>query len=297
MLSPSIDIPWAMAAIMLMFIIMAFSVLISIVIHSRKISESEKKFHQLFDRVFDSLILMDESGRIVDINEAACSLLGYSKAEFCQRNISSVISGENASHMIGEISNLFKTGSEYYGEGCLTAKDDTIINVEVGCTIIKNSGGTFALASFRDTTYRRQMEADLRAKNIALKEILANIEKEKVDFKLQIANSINDIIIPTLHKVINEDNTVNMVYYDLLRDSLKDMTSSAGGISHGFSNLSPREFEICKMLKCGASSKDIANSLKISLMTVNKHRERIRKKLVISNKSVNLTTFLKEYNT
>ena len=59
------------------------------------------------------------------------------------------------------------------------------------------------------------------------------------------------------------------------------------------SKLSPREMEICAMIKNGASSKDIAEALDIALVTVQKHREVIRKKLGLTNKNINLTTHLR----
>ncbi|MCP4580121.1 MAG: helix-turn-helix transcriptional regulator [candidate division Zixibacteria bacterium] len=72
------------------------------------------------------------------------------------------------------------------------------------------------------------------------------------------------------------------------------MSNDSITILEAYDKLSPREIEICSMIKNGATSKEIAETLSISVLTVNKHRERIRKKLVISNKGINLTSFLKK---
>ena len=62
-----------------------------------------------------------------------------------------------------------------------------------------------------------------------------------------------------------------------------------------YSRLTPRELNICELIRSGKSSKQIASNLNISLGTVNKHREQIRRKLGISNKEINLGTYLKLY--
>jgi DNA-binding NarL/FixJ family response regulator len=60
-----------------------------------------------------------------------------------------------------------------------------------------------------------------------------------------------------------------------------------------YAKLSARESEICQMIKVGSTSKSIANKLNVTVGTVQKHREKIRKKLGISNKNINLATYLK----
>lgn len=57
--------------------------------------------------------------------------------------------------------------------------------------------------------------------------------------------------------------------------------------------MSPRESEICSMVKNGLTSKDIARTLGISTQTVLKQRKHIRKKLGINNSPINLTSYLK----
>ncbi|MCX6356103.1 MAG: helix-turn-helix transcriptional regulator [Candidatus Aureabacteria bacterium] len=56
--------------------------------------------------------------------------------------------------------------------------------------------------------------------------------------------------------------------------------------------LTPREIEICNMIKGGLSGKEIAELLRISFKTVERHRNDIRRKFKIVGKKVNLITFL-----
>jgi len=63
-----------------------------------------------------------------------------------------------------------------------------------------------------------------------------------------------------------------------------------------YSQLTSRESEICSLIETGLSSKQISEKLSLSVLTISKHREQIRKKLKISNKNVNLATYLRTYS-
>ncbi len=138
----------------------------------------------------------------------------------------------------------------------------------------------------------REHEALIEA-NIALKEVLSFIEKEKKEIKKQLADDIDRVLLPTLKRILNNDGSVNMANYKLLQNQLQEMASSAGGVGRLYSKLTPREAEICSLIKSGYTSKEISRSLSLTLGTVSKHREMIRKKLGIANKGTNLIQFLK----
>jgi PAS domain S-box-containing protein len=133
----------------------------------------------------------------------------------------------------------------------------------------------------------------LQAKNITLKEVLSSIEEEKMDIKRQLADDIENNLLPAMKKLVRDNGTVNRFYYNLVEDCLKNIASLSGNIHNIYDKLSPREMEICNLIRSGSSSKDIALLLNISTATVHKHREIIRKKFGLTNKNINLTTFLK----
>lgn len=59
--------------------------------------------------------------------------------------------------------------------------------------------------------------------------------------------------------------------------------------------LTPRETEICRLIKNGFTSKQVAESLNVSLGTIHKYRELIRRKLGLANVDINLTSFLQSF--
>ena len=50
--------------------------------------------------------------------------------------------------------------------------------------------------------------------------------------------------------------------------------------------------KICRFIQAGAATKDIAEALNLSVVTIQTHRRNIRRKLDLQNRNVNLFTFL-----
>ena len=136
----------------------------------------------------------------------------------------------------------------------------------------------------------------LEQKNILLSELLEQVEAEKSKIKEEILTNINKFILPTLDKLKQQGDNLDVKYIDILNDSLKNITSSMGLeiTKSPTQKLSPREIEICNMIKSGLSTKEISNSLNISSKTVERYRNNIRKKLNLVKKKVNLVTYLHE---
>ncbi|MBD3233866.1 MAG: PAS domain S-box protein [candidate division Zixibacteria bacterium] len=134
---------------------------------------------------------------------------------------------------------------------------------------------------------------ELEKKNIALNEILTNIDAQKTEIKRQVADNINEMLMPFLRRIANPDGSVNQQALTVLRGGLEDLAQTSTDFVHRFSKLTPREIEICNCIRRGFSSKEIAEELTISPATVHKYRELIRKKLGLTRKGVNLRTFLK----
>lgn len=140
----------------------------------------------------------------------------------------------------------------------------------------------------------QEQSTALNEKNIALKEIMTHIEEEKLQITRQLQSNIDRVVMPIIKSLRMRVNEEDRTYFALLENSLRDITSPfINKLELKYSRLSPREIEICNMLKSGQSSKDIADSLNVSIHTVLKQRQRIRKKFEITNEDTNLTTYLK----
>jgi PAS domain S-box-containing protein len=139
----------------------------------------------------------------------------------------------------------------------------------------------------------RKQKSALEQKNIALGEIIAQIEIEKRKIKEDILTNANIVLSPILEKLQAGESTQKDL--SLFHHHIKRLTSSYGTrITDKKLYLTPKEIEVCNLVKAGFASKDISRFLNISCQTVEGHRKKIRHKLGISNKSINLTTYLRE---
>ncbi|PKK82086.1 MAG: hypothetical protein CVT49_15515 [candidate division Zixibacteria bacterium HGW-Zixibacteria-1] len=143
---------------------------------------------------------------------------------------------------------------------------------------------------------REEQEA-LAQKNIALSEILNYIEKERESYKQHICYDVEKALRPFLKKLkarVGKENVDSIVS---LETYLKNILSRDIDVfKDRFARLSPRESEICHLIGKGMSSKQISETLSLALVTIHKHRELIRKKLGITNKNINLSTYLRAQN-
>jgi DNA-binding CsgD family transcriptional regulator len=72
---------------------------------------------------------------------------------------------------------------------------------------------------------------------------------------------------------------------DILSPFIKDMTAR-------YANFTPKEIQIADLMKKGRTTKEISQILNLSMRTIDIHRYNIRRKLNITNKKVNLQSYL-----
>jgi PAS domain S-box-containing protein len=275
-----------------------------------ELSQAFDKMRSILDSSPDSITVTDADAVIIDCNQATMDNLGYAnKEELLGKNALETISVTDQKRALENLSVAIEKGSVHNIEYEIVRKDGQTFPANISASAIKDTSGemTGFVAIAQNITKRKQAEialieseAQLREqklaleqKNIALREIIAQIEIEKRKIKDDIAANASTILSPILEKLKTDRSTEK--YIDLLRHHLEDLTSSLGGRLRDLGvKLTAREVEICNMIKGGLSNKDISHLLSISNQTVEGHRKNIRKKLDLKNKGINLTSYLRE---
>jgi len=151
--------------------------------------------------------------------------------------------------------------------------------------------------SLKKTTCElRRQTGELANKNIALREIISQIELEKKALQDRLRTDIELAVFPLLGRMLSSDLPPEAWKSCLsaVRQNLEEVISSVGrNAVDNRARLSPREFEICTLVRNGQPNKRIAELMQISPLTVERHRHNIRKKLQIDNEKINLATFLR----
>ncbi|MDP2754892.1 MAG: PAS domain S-box protein [Nitrospirota bacterium] len=169
-----------------------------------------------------------------------------------------------------------------------------------------------AIESLRDITRIKKYESDLQEQskelkkinisleesNIALRVLLNNRDKEKIELEEKIFINIKKSILPFMEQLrISNLSHGQARYLDIIKSHLTNITSDfIRNIMGKYSGMTPREVEMSSLIKDGKSTKEIASLLNISINTVNKYRKTIRKKLGLKSKADNLRMHLTQTN-
>jgi PAS domain S-box-containing protein len=134
---------------------------------------------------------------------------------------------------------------------------------------------------------------ELQKKNIALTEILNRFETEKQNVAGMVDINVHKLLLPTLNKLIEKSSSFDRRYLVLIKQNLEELTNSFGSKLTSLKyQLTPKETDLCILIKGGFSIKEISTMQNLSVRTVESHRLNIRRKLGITSKKINLATYL-----
>lgn len=136
---------------------------------------------------------------------------------------------------------------------------------------------------------RRQEEL-----NITLRTVLSTIHAERDSRRDELSSHIRRVLLPALEQIGKEpDAAARKSMIQLLRGSLLSLTDSGEEWPQdGLSKLTLAELKVCRLVRAGHSSKEIAELLNISPETVQTHRRNIRRKLGLRGHDTQLAVHL-----
>lgn len=274
------------------------------------VKSREAMLRSIFDSSPDGVNVLNLQGTIIDCNQAAAEQAGFkSKDQLINRNAFDQVVPAERARAQAVIERTIQKGHVRNQEFRLLHKVRGEFPVELSTAAIKDPRGEIVgfLVVGKDISERKaQEEALIRSqallheqkkaleqKNIALGEIIARVEVDKQKIKDDIALNVQRVLFPLLDKWDDKKNDAGTIV-EALRHHLEELTSPYGTqITEKTAHLTPREIEICNMIKAGLPSRDIAELLNISTATIERHRKNIRRKLNLTNRDVNLATFLR----
>lgn len=268
----------------------------------------EERFEKAFRNSPDSITISHvDTGEYIEVNDGFERISGYPRASVLGK--SSIQLGlwkdpEVRKHMAdvlrrdGRVRDMF---IEFIARGGL------LRSCLVSAEVIQLDGQACMLCVTRDITDRVMADEKLRRttedlqkehsevvrKNIAFQEVMANIDKDKADFRNEICENIEHLLRPTVKK-LQQDGRLSRRDVEVLVQGLDEITGKQiNEFRTNVKTLTPREMDIMDMIKVGQSSKQIADSLGLSSQTVHKHRQSIRRKLQLANREINLQAYLR----
>jgi PAS domain S-box-containing protein len=128
--------------------------------------ESEKRYRDLFNNANDIIVVHDltpemRPGALVDVNDRACSTLGYTREELLSLTLQDITDNQSPEEIATIARDLFKTGSTTF-IGALKTKEGDTIPVEVSAHLFGKDHKQFNISIIRDITERRHAELELK---------------------------------------------------------------------------------------------------------------------------------------
>ncbi|WP_445475587.1 PAS domain S-box protein [Methanococcoides methylutens] len=126
-----------------------------------ELKRSETKFRTLFDSASDGIGIYDMNGQFIEVNQTACELLGYNRAEILQMSPMEVDIPEYATKIPALIQEVSQNGHKI-SETIVSCKDGSTFPAELNSCLIDYEGIPAILSSLRDITRRKDAEVALQ---------------------------------------------------------------------------------------------------------------------------------------
>jgi diguanylate cyclase (GGDEF)-like protein/PAS domain S-box-containing protein len=134
------------------------------------LEESEYRLQALFNNAQDSILLMNDEGRYLEANPAACELLGYSRDEILTKSVQDITAAEQHDSVDSLLQEFVQTGRQS-GEYILNSKDNKRSVVEYRA--VANIVPGMHLSVMRDVSDRKRAEQRRQATTQGLFAVLS----------------------------------------------------------------------------------------------------------------------------
>lgn len=135
-------------------------------------SKSEQEYRTIIQASMDSFWKVGEDGRIIDCNETACAMLGYSRDEMLSLFLHDVDALENEAQAAEHVHRVIAQGHDRF-ETRHRRKDGSSVDVEVSAYCVPGGPGEPLLFAFsRDISARKTADKALRDSKTRISSIL-----------------------------------------------------------------------------------------------------------------------------
>lgn len=272
------------------------------------LSYTSRMMHTLVEKSLCGILIVGLD-RIHFVNEAFEQITGYTKEDVKKMAPWDMVHPDvhDSVRVMGLERFQGKDIKDYYQTPWIH-KDGRKIWMEVRAVLLQGTDPPKILANVIDISERKiaqeeleKRELELRSQsrrleetNTALKVLLSQRNDEMEELKSNILFNVEKLITPYIEEL--EASNVSIRHKEqlhIIKENLKQIIAPhIRKISSAYANLTSRQIEVINLVRQGKTTKNIAEILCISKVAVDFHRHNIRRKLNLTQKKVNLRTFL-----
>ena len=139
-----------------------------------ELRKSEEKYRTLFHQSMEGIYIHDFEGRVLDVNDIACSQSGYSREEWLGQTVFDGQSNSNTNMKRDDVINAWskwELGQRFVLQSEHRRKDGTVYPVEVSTGIVSYGNERVLLAFVKDITEQKKAEIALQKSEQNYREI------------------------------------------------------------------------------------------------------------------------------
>ncbi len=212
--------------------------------------ESEERFRLLVEHAADAIYVVEQDGRIADVNQQACEQTGYTRDELHRMRVWNVAEGLTPDRLHRNVEQMREIGPLTLGD-YHRRKDGTLFPVEVRAALFEARGTQRVLALVRDVSERVRAEEERRK---------LNLEKVYLQEELEMEHNFGEIVgnSPMLRKLFRDVERVART------DSTVLITGETGTgkelIARAIHGASSRKDRVLVKVNCAALSSGLIES-------------------------------------
>jgi formate hydrogenlyase transcriptional activator len=164
--------------------------------------ESDGRFQLIFEHTNDAIFVLDaERDAILHVNSRACRMLGYSYEELVALPVSALHRDE-LPELLAFTRSVFDRESGWTDELSCTTRSGDRLPAEISASLVEWDGRTCVLASVRDVSARKRLEAELQRYTQGLERVVeertALLARSETRHRLLLA--INNALVSHLER-------------------------------------------------------------------------------------------------
>ena len=160
------------------------------------LKQSEDRFHKLFNSTGDDIFVTDVNENIVEVNQASCNSLGYTREELLSMKMSDIKTSKYAQYVAENRQKIFEQGTFTFDSEHV-AKDGKIISIEATSRVLEYNDEKLILSVARNVGLRKETEREI------LSTVIRTEERERERFAKDMHDSVGPLL-STIKLYVNE---------------------------------------------------------------------------------------------
>lgn len=277
------------------------------------LKKSETMLRAIFDQTFQFIGVLRLDGTVIQVNKTAMDFASADEPEISGKPFWKTPWWHHSEDERVRLRAALKQAAQgdlVRYETTNAGPDGTVLHVDLSLKPVRDEQGRIALlvAEGRDITDLklavdglRKREKELKTQsrsleeaNIALRVVLKQMEEKKREDQDNVLSNLKQLVIPYIHRLRRSPlGDEEQALVNTLESNLNNITSPlVHKLSSTSLGLTPMEIRVAHLVREGLMNKEIAELLGVSLNTVSSHRYKIRAKLGLKNKGINLRSYL-----